>query len=180
MIRIFLDFARPAKVALGMTAVLAMLSCASKKTAGPSLAAEEYAVLNDFYQRAHLPLYHKTVSNASPGTFADLDSILSRKPYPALAGADQLKNLISPGALEELQEKLGEPEGLYFDRAQLQHIQLTGKKSRALVLSRPVVLDSIAVIRQIGITNNPVFVLKKEADGHWGLRYTFFEETDSD
>ena len=174
------DSIRSFKIALGMTAVLAVLSCASTKPDRPALTPEEYSVLNDFYQRAHRPLYHKTVSSSLPGTFSDPDSILSRKRYPGLASDQLLQTLVPPAALREIQLRLEDTEELYFDAELLKHIRLTHKKPGALTVSRPIVLDSIAVIRQIGVTNDPVFTLKKDPTGYWGLLYTFFEEAGSE
>ncbi len=180
MIQSFPDSIRSLKIALGMTAVLAVLSCAPTKPNEPTLTPEEYSVLNDFYQRAHRPLFHKTVGSSLPGTFSDPDSMRSRKRYPGLASDQLLQSLIPPAALREIQQRLEDTEELYFDPELLEHIRLTHKKPGALTISRPIVLDSIAVIRQIGVTNDPVFILKKDPAGHWGLQYTFFEEAGSD
>jgi len=144
------------------------------------MTPEEYRVINDFFQRAHLPLYHRTVNSALSLTFSDYDSIAGRKRYPQRTRDYVLENLLKAETLQEIQEKSEQSGELYFEEEYLNHVQLTRKKRNSLTISRPIVLDSIAIIRQIGVTNNPVFVLKKDPGGHWGLRYIFFEKPESD
>ena len=157
-----------------------LASCASQQQQETAITPEEYQVINDFYQRAHLPLYHHTVNSELSSTFSDYDSIALRKRYPERTRDYVLENLLRPETLQQIQEKSEENGELYLEEEYLNHVQLTRKKRNSLAISRPIVLDSIAIIRQIGVTNNPVFVLKKDPEGHWDLRYTFFEKTESD
>lgn len=157
-----------------------LASCASQQQQETGITPEEYQVINDFYQRAHLPLYHHTVNSELSSTFSDYDSIALRKRYPERTRDYVLENLLKPETLEQIQEKSEQAGELYIEEQYLSHIQVSRKKRKSLAISRPIVLDSIAIIRQMGITNNPVFVLKKDPDGHWGLRYTFFEKPESD
>ena len=157
-----------------------LASCASQQRQEAGITPEEYQVINDFFQRAHLPLYHRTVNSDLSPTFSDYDSIALRKRYPERTRDYVLENLLKPETLRQIQEKSEQDGELYLDEQYLSHIQVSRKKRNSLAISRPIVLDSIAIIRQIGVTNNPVFVLKKDPDGHWDLRYTFFEKPESD
>ncbi|MDM9630491.1 hypothetical protein [Robiginitalea aurantiaca] len=168
------------KTFLLLSGVLLMLSCASGQPDDPTLSPEEYAVVNDFYERSHLPLYHKTVNTSLPTSLSDYDSIYVRKRYPERSSDLVLNTLLPPETLQQVQEKLEESEELRFREEYLRHIELSSKKSGSVTISRPIVLDSIAIIRQIGITNDPVFILKKDSDGHWELRFTFFEDIESE
>lgn len=172
--------ARRIEVSLVFTITVLVSSCATQQPRETEIIPEEYQVINDFFERSHRPLYHHTVNSDLSPTFSDYDSIALRKRYPERTRDYVLENLLRPETLQQIQEKSEENGELYFEEEYLNHVQLTRKKRNSLAISRPIVLDSIAIIRQIGATNNPVFVLKKESDGHWGLRYTFFEKTESD
>lgn len=182
MLSKFVQRARCIKIslvfAIGMLALVA--SCAAQQGQEAEITPEEYQVINDFFKRAHLPLYHRTVNSALSPTFSDYDSIALRKSYPQRTRDYVLENLLRPETLRQIQEKSDQDGELYFEEQYLRHIEVSGEKRNSLAISRPIVLDSIAIIRQIGVTNNPVFVLKKDPDGHWDLRYTFFEKTESD
>ena len=171
---------RSIEVSLVFTITVLVSSCATQEPRETEIIPEEYQVINDFFQRAHRPLYHHTVNSALSPTFSDYDSIAMRKRFPERTRDNVLENLLSPEKLQQIQEKSDQAGELYFEEQHLRHIQLSGKKRKSLAISRPIVLDSIAIIRQIGVTNNPVFVLKKDPDGHWGLRYTFFEKPEYD
>ena len=173
--------AKRKKESLVLALAILVLSCASRQSVEEEgITPEEYQVMNDFFGRAHRPLYHRTVNSALSSTFSDYDSVSLRKRYPERTRENVLKNVLPVETLREIQEKYKASEELYFEEQYLSHIRLSRKKRNTLAISRPIVLDSIAIIRQIGDTHNPVFVLKKESDGHWGLRYTFFEKTESD
>ena len=168
------------KISLVFAIGVLLAACASQQGPEGELTLEEYQVINDFFQRAHRPLYHHTIDSDLNPTFLHYDSIALRKRYPQRTRDYVLENLLRPETLLQIQEKSGEKGELYFEEEYLNHIQLTRKKRNSLTISRPIVLDSIAIIRQIGVANNPVFVLKKEPDGHWDLRYTFFEDAETD
>ena len=168
------------KISLAFATGILLASCASQQQQEAGITPEEYQLINDFFQRAHLPLYHRTVNSALSPTFSDYDSIALRKRYPERTRDYVLEKLLRSETLRQIQEKSEQDGELYLDGQYLSHIQVSRKKRNSLTISRPIVLDSIAIIRQIGITNNPVFVLKKDPDGHWGLRYTFFEKPESD
>lgn len=162
-------------------AIGVLVSCASQQQQQQTeITPEEYEVINEFFGRVHRPLYHRTINSELSPTFLHYDSIALRKRYPQRTRDYVLENLLRPETLQQIQEKSGQKGELYFEEQYLNHIQLTRKKRNSLTISRPIVLDSIAIIRQIGVANNPVFVLKKEPDGHWDLRYTFFENAESD
>ncbi|MGB5316347.1 MAG: hypothetical protein WBN56_10120 [Robiginitalea sp.] len=175
-----IQITRRIEVSLVFAITVLVSSCATQQHREPEITPEEYEVINDFFERAHRPLYHHTVNSDLSPTFSDYDSIALRKRYPERTRDHVLENLLRPETLQEIQEKSDQGEELYFQGQYLRHIQVTGKKRNALTISRPIVLDSIAIIRQMGDNNNPVFILKKESDGHWGLRYTFFEKTETD
>jgi hypothetical protein len=168
------------KISLVLAIGVLVASCASQQGQEAEITPEEYQVINDFFQRAHRPLYHRTIHSDLSSTFSDYDSIALRKRYPQRTRDYVLENLLKPETLRQIQEKSEQDGELYFEEQYLNHIQLTGKKRNSLIISRPIVLDSIAIIRQTGATNKPVFVLKKEPDGHWDLRYTFFDKTETD
>lgn len=164
---------------LGLTGLI-LVSCTTQKSGANDLNTEEYAVINDFYKRAHLPLYHKAASWLPGEDLFEYDSILNRPGFPEAVPDSVLKGLINPASLSEIRQKTDTLQELYFRDSLLNHLALSRKSKRSIVISRPVVVDSLAVIRQFGETNTPIFILKKGTDGHWGLRYTFFQETPSD
>ena len=180
MIRKAVQRAGRFKISLVFATGVLLASCASQQQQEAGITPEEYQVIDDFFQRAHLPLYHRTVSSDLSPTFSDYDSIALRKRYPERTRDYVLENLLKPETLRQIQEKSEQDGELYLDGQYLSHIQVSRKKRNSLTISRPIVLDSIAIIRQIGVTNNPVFILKKDPDGHWDLRYTFFEKPESD
>lgn len=180
MISRVVQSARRIKISLVFAIGVLLAACASQQGPEGELTPEEYQVINDFFQRAHRPLYHRTINSDLSPTFSDYDSIALRKRYPERTRDYVLEHLLRPETLRQIQEKSEQNGDIYFEEQYLNHVQLTRKKRNSLTISRPIVLDSIAIIRQTGVTNNPVFVLKKDPDGHWDLRYTFFEKPESD
>lgn len=164
---------------LGLSGLI-LISCATQKSGENDLEAEEYAVINDFYKRSHLPLYHKAASWIPEADLFKYDTILNRQSFPEAVPDSILKALLDPVSLSEIQQKSDTLEERHFRDSRLDHIALSRKSKRSIVISRPVVVDSLAVIIQFGETNTPIFILKKATDGHWGLRYTFFQEKPSD
>ena len=160
------------KISLVFAIGVLLASCASRQGQEGELTPEEYQVINDFFQRAHRPLYHRTINSDLSPTFSDYDSIAQRKRYPERTRDYVLEHLLRPETLRQIQEKSEQNREIYFEEQYLSHVQLTRKKRNSLTISRPIVLDSIAIILKTGVTKKPVFIHKKDPEGNTDLRYT--------
>lgn len=153
------------------------LSCSGSKSIDSGIDPEGYDVINDLWGTSKRPIYYKTVEEPSWDHIMSYDSIFKRTTGPIKITDEELKNRLSHEDLNQIKLKIRSSRTTLLDPDLISVNSLSRKRSKSIVLSSPVIIGNIALLRIIGEEEIPIFILEKDKEtGTWVIQYMFFQK----
>lgn len=153
-------------------------SCASLKNDVSELPQEAYDVLNDFYEGTHpdMWIYYKTEEEPAYEQLFVYDSIFPRVTIPTTISDEELKTILSEDDLRIIRSRIKKSRPTILNEDELKNIRVKRRHmGRTNFISRPIILDDVAIFRRIGELEVPIHILIKEND-KWEVKYTFYQK----
>jgi len=143
-----------------------------------SLSDEQYKVLNDFFDRSEgYTYYYKTVESPPwEQLFNNYDSIFQRAWAPTKITDEELFSLLSEKDLKTIRAQIKKNSPVVLNQDKLVNLDLTKRKKKSLAISSPIILEDLAIIRRIGDSEVPIFILSKNENGKWEYQFAFYQK----
>ncbi|MCO5725613.1 N-terminal Xaa-Pro-Lys N-methyltransferase 1 [Robiginitalea marina] len=156
--------------------VISIISCSALKTEGTEISDDGYKLINDFYTESRIPLYYKTVESPSWDQLIVYDSIFDKVSYPVKISDQDLKEILSKDDLIQIRSEIQHSSPVKIYPNFVKSLSLSRKKGNSIIISKPIILDSVALLRQIGELSVPIYIFKKNSKNAWEIQYTFYQK----
>lgn len=172
-----------------VTFISSIITTASAQQGNHSfITEEEYKIINaifTFHSKEKILVYKDTyfdkgwVLYFNPQNFP---LITERVGIPTIISDAELKELLTDNVLSEIRNNIYAMKPISLDKKNLmKSIKLVnfcngslGVKKDVVRISKPIIINNIAVFRRIGANEAPIFILRKYNDT-WKIVYTFYD-----
>ena len=121
-------------------------------------------------------IYYKTEEEPAYEQLFVYDSIFPRVTIPTTISDEELKTILSEDDLRIIRSRIKKSRPTILNEDKLKNIRVKRRHmGRTNFISRPIILDDVAIFRRIGELEVPIHVLIKEND-KWEVKYTFYQK----
>ncbi|WP_350285663.1 hypothetical protein [uncultured Croceitalea sp.] len=159
----------------------------AQKENNSKISRQEYKVLNDFFsnlnQGSKTRIYCKTFFDKGWVRYfneSGMTLIESEIGTPTTISFESLDSMLTKKRLSKIASQISISRPIKINQKKLnESIELVDKYDEEGYLnvrriSRPIILDDLAIFRMLSFDEAPIFIMKKEKD-NWEVVYTFYD-----